>query len=279
VAKQLHEVFFHSDQVEEVRYVRRFELDENVDAEPRSPERRVPRRTGALSRSGEGVMSARAEATTARPAASEAAAAGARATVASVVVAAGRYGGQAEPFDLGGGLLRGEGLAPGELDLPVHRVDGDDLDLDLVAHLDDVGRLADAAGSQLGDVDEAVGRSFEATVTVPSSCTSILQEYSFWSARIVLPPEPMTSRILSSGTTIVRSLGANSDSSGRAAWSVASILSRRNIRPRRAWSRAAAKISREMPESIIARDPPQIVAIDDDPFDSRMVWRRSSLNV
>jgi len=45
-----------------------------------------------------------------------------------------------------------------------------------------------------------VTRSFEATVTVPSSCTSILQANSFWRARIVLPPEPMTSRIFSSGT-------------------------------------------------------------------------------
>ncbi len=59
--------------------------------------------------------------------------------------------------------------------------------------------------------------SLEATVTVPSSCTSILQVYSFWSARIVLPPEPMMSRIFSSGTVIVRRRGAKAESSGRAA--------------------------------------------------------------
>src|ERR1019366_2559416 len=98
----------------------------------------------------------------------------------------------------------------------------------------------------------AVPRSLEATVTVPSSCTSILQAYSFWSARIVLPPEPMTSRIFSSGTVIVSRRGANAESSGRAAFSVCSILSRMKSRPWRACSSACWKICGVMPPILMS---------------------------
>src|SRR5215510_10732638 len=51
-------------------------------------------------------------------------------------------------------LLLGEGLLAGELDL-AHRIDRDDLDRHLVPFLDDVGCLAYAVGSELGDVNEA----------------------------------------------------------------------------------------------------------------------------
>src|ERR1019366_5954228 len=53
-------------------------------------------------------------------------------------------------------LLGGERLTARELDLPVHRVDRDDLDLDLVAHFHDVGRLTHAARGELRDVEQSV---------------------------------------------------------------------------------------------------------------------------
>src|SRR5450830_1340427 len=63
---------------------------------------------------------------------------------------------EAETLDFSGALLGRERLAARELDLPVHGVDRDDLDLDLVAHLHDVGRLAHAPRRELGNVDEPV---------------------------------------------------------------------------------------------------------------------------
>ncbi len=68
------------------------------------------------------------------------------------------------PFDDGAGVDGlddfGEGVAERLLEAEPHalgfRVDREDLDLDLVAHLDDVGRLADLlAPGHFGDVDEA----------------------------------------------------------------------------------------------------------------------------
>ena len=71
-----------------------------------------------------------------------------------------------------------------------------------VVDLADLGHLGEA----LDDLDGALGRraaSGEAMMTLPSSSTSISQPVSSTIERMVLPPGPMTSRILSFGICIV----------------------------------------------------------------------------
>ena len=54
----------------------------------------------------------------------------------------------------------------------------------------------------------AAASSEDAIETLPESSTSILQPVDSMIARIVLPPEPMTSRIRSFGIWIVKIRGA-----------------------------------------------------------------------
>ncbi len=72
----------------------------------------------------------------------------------------------------------------------------------------------------------AAPSSTEAIDTRPSSSTSILQPVRSTIERIILPPGPMMSRILSTGTLMVMMRGAYVLMLGRASGSASSILSR-----------------------------------------------------
>src|SRR6266496_3913465 len=61
----------------------------------------------------------------------------------------------------------------------------------------------------------AAASSEEAMETLPESSTSILQPVDSMIDRIVLPPEPMTSRMRSRGICIVKMRGANGEMLGR----------------------------------------------------------------
>ncbi len=70
--------------------------------------------------------------------------------------------------------------------------------------------------------------------------------------RIILPPGPMTSRILSTGILMVMMRGACFDTSVRVAASVSCILPRMCIRPWRACSSALVMISVVMPPTLMS---------------------------
>ena len=70
------------------------------------------------------------------------------------------------------------------------------------------------------------GPSMAAMWMVPSSSMLMLAPVSSWMPRTTLPPEPMTSRILSTGMWMVSMRGANSESSSRGAAMVSSMASR-----------------------------------------------------
>ncbi len=83
--------------------------------------------------------------------------------------------------------------------------------------------------------------------TVPSSSSSIAVPVSLWIARIILPPGPMTSRILSGWILIVSMRGAQNDSSGRGALMTSCMALRMNRRASRACANASRMIAREIP--------------------------------
>ena len=72
----------------------------------------------------------------------------------------------------------------------------------------------------------AAASSEEAMETLPESSTSILQPVDSMIERIVLPPEPITSRMRSFGIWIVKMRGAKREMLGRGAWRAAAIVSR-----------------------------------------------------
>src|SRR5204862_170707 len=82
--------------------------------------------------------------------------------------------------------------------------------------------------------------SADATFTRPSSSTSIFTPVRSMMLRIILPPGPMTSRILSTGIRMVTMRGAKSEMFWREAPSASFILPRMCRRPLRAWSSAVA---------------------------------------
>ena len=89
--------------------------------------------------------------------------------------------------------------------------------------------------------------SAEAILTLPVSSMSILAPVCSTMPRITLPPGPMRSRILSTGICRVWMRGANFEVLVRGAGSASYILSRMNIRPRRACSSASRMICPVIP--------------------------------
>ena len=81
---------------------------------------------------------------------------------------------------------------------------------------------------------------------------SILQPVRSTIERIILPPGPMMSRILSTGTRIVRMRGANGLISVRGCASASSIRSRMWMRPARACSSAPAMIAGASPSTLMS---------------------------
>ena len=77
----------------------------------------------------------------------------------------------------------------------------------------------------------AAASSDDAMLMRPSSSTSIFTPVRSTMLRMVLPPEPMTSRIFSTGILIVMMRGAKVEMSARAVPSVSAILPRMCMRP------------------------------------------------
>ncbi len=90
------------------------------------------------------------------------------------------------------------------------------------------------------------------TYTVPSSWISMEAPVSSWMPRITLPPEPMTSRMLSTGMVIVWILGAVARVSSRGAGTTSSILPRMNARPSLACSSARRRMSNVRPVALLS---------------------------
>ena len=70
--------------------------------------------------------------------------------------------------------------------------------------------------------------------------------------RIVFPPGPMTSRILSLGMRMVMILGANEEISARGAARVRPITSRMKSLPSRAWASAFSMTARVTPATLMS---------------------------
>ena len=94
--------------------------------------------------------------------------------------------------------------------------------------------------------------SVDAIFTVPSSSISITQPVSSVSARIVAPPLPMMSRILSVGTFIVVMRGANSETSSRAPAIASSITLKMCKRAAFAWFSAISMMFLVIPSILIS---------------------------
>jgi len=93
----------------------------------------------------------------------------------------------------------------------------------------------------------AAASSALAMETLPESSTSILQPVSSMIERIVLPPEPITSRMRSFGIWIVKMRGAKREMFGRGDSRAEAIFSRMWRRPTRACSSAFSRMSRRRP--------------------------------
>ena len=93
----------------------------------------------------------------------------------------------------------------------------------------------------------APSMSLQATVTVPSSSTSIKAPVASWIERIILPPGPISRPIFSGSMCVRSSRGAQAEISGRGREMVVSIFRRISIRASRAWASVAAMISSLMP--------------------------------
>ena len=94
--------------------------------------------------------------------------------------------------------------------------------------------------------------SADAIDTVPLSSTSIWAPVCSTMARMVLPPGPMMSRILSGLMVIWTMRGAFGLSSSRGASSASAILSRMWSRPARACSSASSRMWRARPVSLMS---------------------------
>ena len=94
--------------------------------------------------------------------------------------------------------------------------------------------------------------SLEKILTVPSSSMSMVVPVSSVMARMVAPPLPITSRILSGWILMVVMRGAYSDISARGAASTPFIFSRICIRPAFACSSATCMISLVMPSILMS---------------------------
>ena len=94
--------------------------------------------------------------------------------------------------------------------------------------------------------------SFDATLTVPSSSTSMRTPVRSMMLRMVLPPGPMTSRILSTGILMVTMRGAKVEMFERASGRVARIRSRMCSRPARACSSASRMMAGVMPPILMS---------------------------
>ncbi len=94
--------------------------------------------------------------------------------------------------------------------------------------------------------------SLEATLTVPSSSTSMATPVWSMMPLMVLPPGPMMTRIWSGLTLRVVMRGACGESSVRGWSSVSGILPRMWRRPSRACSSALARISRVRPAILMS---------------------------
>ena len=94
--------------------------------------------------------------------------------------------------------------------------------------------------------------SAAAILIVPSSPMSILAPVSATISRITLPPEPITSRILSTGILMVSIFGAYSPSSWRGASMALVISPRMWSRPPLAWASACFMISSVMPAILMS---------------------------
>ncbi len=94
--------------------------------------------------------------------------------------------------------------------------------------------------------------SADATFTRPSSSTSIFTPVRSMMLRIILPPGPMTSRILSTGIRIVTMRGAKSEMFSRDDDSASCILPRMCIRPWRACSSAFFITAVVMPPTLMS---------------------------
>ncbi|MNE00030.1 hypothetical protein D3C80_924250 [compost metagenome] len=114
-----------------------------------------------------------------------------------------------------------------------------------------------SSGSEAMDWIQALAASIfswslAATLMVPSSPMSILAPVFSTISRITLPPEPITSRILSTGILMVSILGACSPSSARGASMAFDISSRMCRRPAEACVRACSMISLVMPATLMS---------------------------
>ena len=90
------------------------------------------------------------------------------------------------------------------------------------------------------------------TWMVPSSWMSMEAPVSSWMPRTTLPPEPMTSRILSTGILMVSMRGAVSFISARGPSMVSSMAARMKARPSWACFRARARISTDRPFALLS---------------------------
>ena len=88
--------------------------------------------------------------------------------------------------------------------------------------------------------------------TRPSSSTSMSAPVTSTIFLMTLPPEPMTSRILSGSIWMVMMRGAYLEIVARGSGRHSSILPMMNIRPSLAWARALVRISRSMPGILIS---------------------------
>src|SRR4028119_2236425 len=100
--------------------------------------------------------------------------------------------------------------------------------------------------------------SADAILIRPSSLMSILAPVFSTISRMTLPPEPMTSRILSTGICMVSMRGACSPSSARGAVSALFLRSRVRARPSPAWA------SRRVPAELVARAGERLVRLLED---------------
>ena len=98
----------------------------------------------------------------------------------------------------------------------------------------------------------AAALSTEKILIVPSSSISIVAPVSSVIARMVVPPLPMTSRILSGWILMVVIRGAYSDISGLDDMITSFILPRMCMRPVRACARATSMISLVIPLILIS---------------------------
>ena len=90
-------------------------------------------------------------------------------------------------------------------------------------------------GLDLGHGFFAPSILLQATVTVPSSSTSITAPVESWMERIILPPGPISRPIFSGSMRVRRGAGPGAEISGRGRLMSVSMVRRISIRASRAW--------------------------------------------